>query len=72
MKSMSLTKREREILQYKEQGLSDYKIARKINTDPPSVTRSRKNAQRKLEAARKDLAWVKEMGLCIFEDSLTN
>jgi DNA-binding NarL/FixJ family response regulator len=39
---MSLTERERMILQLAGKGLSDYKIARKINTDPPSVTRSRR------------------------------
>ena len=48
---MSLTERERIILQLSGQGLSDYKIARKINTDPPSVTRSRKNAHNKLKEA---------------------
>ena len=42
--------------------MSDYKIARKINTDPPSVTRSRKNAQKKLQEAQTDLKWAKEIG----------
>ena len=41
---MSLTERERVILQLGRQGLSDYGIARKINTNLASVTRSRKNA----------------------------
>jgi DNA-binding CsgD family transcriptional regulator len=60
---MSLTERERVILQLARQGLSDYRIARKINTDPPSVTRSRKNAQRKLQDARIDLAWAEKIGI---------
>ena len=60
---MSLTERERMILQLAGKGLSDYKIARKINIDPPSVTRSRKNAERKLAAARTDLAWAEEIGM---------
>jgi DNA-binding CsgD family transcriptional regulator len=60
---MSLTERERTILQLARQGLSDYKIARKINTDPPSVTRSRKNAQKKLQDAKKDLKWAVQLGL---------
>jgi DNA-binding CsgD family transcriptional regulator len=60
---MSLTERERVILQLSGQGLSDYKIARKINTDPPSVTRSRKNAQKKLEEAAADLEWAARLGV---------
>ena len=60
---MSLTERERVILQLARQGLSDYRIARKINTDPPSVTRSRKNAHKKLEEAMTDLEWATRMGV---------
>ena len=60
---MSLTERERVILQLGRQGLSDYRIARKINTDPPSVTRSRKNAQKKLREAEKDIEWAQRIGL---------
>jgi DNA-binding NarL/FixJ family response regulator len=60
---MSLTERERMILQLARQGLSDYKIARKINADPPSVTRSRKNAQKKLEEAETDIEWAKKIGI---------
>jgi DNA-binding NarL/FixJ family response regulator len=62
---MSLTERERVILQLARQGLSDYRIARKINTDPPSVTRSRKNAQKKLSAAKTDLEWAEKTGIPI-------
>lgn len=32
---MNLTEKERLILQLAQQGLSDYRIARKINSDPP-------------------------------------
>ena len=60
---MSLTERERIILELAGKGLSDYKIARKINTDPPSVTRSRKNAQKKLVAAKTDLEWAEKIGV---------
>jgi DNA-binding CsgD family transcriptional regulator len=59
---MSLTERERIILQFSKQGLSDYKIARKISTDPPSVTRSRKNAYKKLNQAKTDLELAQELG----------
>ena len=62
---MNLTERERIILQLSRQGLSDYRIARKINTDPPSVTRSRKNAQRKLVSAAVDLDWALREGVNI-------
>ena len=60
---MSLTERERMILQLAGKGLSDYKIARKINTDPPSVTRSRKNAHKKLEEAMTNLEWAARIGV---------
>jgi hypothetical protein len=33
------------------------------NTNPPSVTRSRKNAQKKLNDARTDLEWAEKMGM---------
>jgi len=62
---MSLTERERIILEFAGKGLSDYKIARKINTDPPSVTRSRKNAQKKLEEAKMDLEWAQQIGMTV-------
>jgi DNA-binding CsgD family transcriptional regulator len=62
---MSLTERERVILQLSGQGLSDYRIARKINTDPPSVTRSRKNAQKKLKTAKTDLEWAERIDIPI-------
>ena len=51
------------ILQLARQGLSDYRIARKINTDPPSVTRSRKNAHKKLLEAVTALEWVTKIGI---------
>ena len=60
---MNLTERERKILKLSRQGLSDYRIARKINTDPPSVTRSRKNAHRKLLDASIDLEWAGRIGV---------
>jgi len=62
---MNLTKRERTILNLSKRGLSDYRIARKINTDPPSVTRSRKNAHRKLAEAVTDLKWASRIGMII-------
>ena len=62
---MILTERERTILELGKQGLSDYKIARKINADPPSVTRSRKNAQKKLKDAHNDLIWAEKTGIAI-------
>jgi transcriptional regulator len=51
------------MLQLSGQGLSDYRIARQINTDPPSVTRSRKNAQEKLVKAKTDLEWAEKIGV---------
>jgi DNA-binding CsgD family transcriptional regulator len=62
---MSLTERERIILELAEKSLSDYKIARKINVDPPSVTRSRKNAIKKLRRAKEMLEWAEKFGIKI-------
>lgn len=59
---MNLTQREKTILQLSSQGMSDYKIARKINADPPNITRSRKNAYKKLEQAELDIKWAKNNG----------
>jgi DNA-binding NarL/FixJ family response regulator len=52
---MALTERERQILRLKAAGASDYMIARKLRMETPNVTRSRKNALKKLERARADL-----------------
>lgn len=60
---MSLTERERRILELNKQGLSDYKIARRINIDPPSITRSRKNAIKKLRKAKAELDWAQQIGI---------
>jgi DNA-binding CsgD family transcriptional regulator len=59
---MSLTEREKKILELAMQGLSDYKIARKLDVDPPTVTRSRKNALKKLQHAQEDLKYATRIG----------
>lgn len=55
---MALTEREKAILRLKADGVSDYKIARKLRMETPNVTRCRKNALKKLEHARADLEFV--------------
>jgi DNA-binding NarL/FixJ family response regulator len=62
---MNLTERERVILQLETKGLSDYRIARKINIDPPSITRSKKNAHKKLKQAQTDLQYAQQIGIKI-------
>jgi DNA-binding CsgD family transcriptional regulator len=62
---MSLTEREREILKLRQDGLSDYKIARKLGIDPPSVTWSRRNALNKLSTSKQDLEWAQNIGIKI-------
>jgi len=57
-----LTEKERRILELAAKDLSDYKIARHLGSDPPTVNRSRKNALRKLREAKQDIAWVKQLG----------
>jgi DNA-binding CsgD family transcriptional regulator len=64
---MNLTERERTILQFAMQGLSDYKIARQIKANPPSVTRSHKNAYKKLTMAINDIEWALKTGLTVLE-----
>ena len=44
--------------------------ARKINTDPPSVTRSRKNAHAKLTYAASDIDWAMRAGIIVSEPNV--
>jgi len=62
LNSQMLTSRERRILELCKQGLSDYKIARELDVDPPSITASRKNALKKLKEAEEELTWARELG----------
>jgi DNA-binding NarL/FixJ family response regulator len=55
---MALTKCERQILRLHADGLSDYRIAHKLNMEMPNVKRSRKNALKKIELAKADLKFV--------------
>ena len=55
---MAFTERERKILRLYAEGLSDYRIARKLNIEMSNVKRSRKNALKKIEHARADLKFV--------------
>jgi DNA-binding CsgD family transcriptional regulator len=64
---MSLTQREKVILELQIKNLSDYKIARKLGTDPPSITRSRLNAHKKLKQAQENLQYSKKIGITITE-----
>ncbi len=58
---MALTEREKAILRLNADGMSDYKIARKLKMETPNVTRSRKNALRKLECAKADLEFIDKL-----------
>lgn|GEM_PF-2619201 len=69
---MVLTERERRILELANQGLSDYKIARKLNINPPTVSRLHKNAQRKLAYAIADIEWATKTGLDFSEFDAEN
>jgi transcriptional regulator len=55
---MVLTEREKAILRLKSKGMSDYRIAHRLNMETPNVTRSRKNALRKIDDARSDLEFM--------------
>jgi DNA-binding NarL/FixJ family response regulator len=58
---MALTEREKAILRLKAAGVSDYSIARKLRMETPNVTRSRKNALKKLECAKADLDFADKL-----------
>jgi DNA-binding NarL/FixJ family response regulator len=60
---MNLNGRECRILQLATRGLSDYKIAHILKISPPTVTKSHKNAQKKLANAKADIKWATEAGL---------
>ena len=55
---MALTERERQILRLNAEGLSDYRIARKLKIETPNVYRARKAALRKIDRARDDLSFA--------------
>jgi hypothetical protein len=65
---MHLTELERSILELAKQELNDYKIARKLNIDPPTVTRSHKNANKKLLEETIDLEWATKTGITNLEN----
>jgi DNA-binding NarL/FixJ family response regulator len=56
-----LTERERQILRLHAEGLSDYRIARRLRTYRGTVARQRKRALAKLEHARADLAFAEKL-----------
>jgi DNA-binding NarL/FixJ family response regulator len=58
---MALTDREKAILRLKAEGVSDYKIARKLKMEIPNVTRSRRNALKKLDQAKADLEFANSL-----------
>ena len=58
---MALTERERQILRLHSEGMSDYRIARKLNMEMPNVKRSRKNSLKKLELAKSDLEFIDKL-----------
>ena len=58
---LALTEREKAIFGLKADGMSDYRIACKLNLEITNVKRSRKNALKKLERARADLEFVNRL-----------
>ncbi len=67
---MALTEREKAILRLKAIGATDYQIARKLKMETPNVTRSRKNALKKIEWARSDLAFFNSLNYKDFSDQI--
>jgi transcriptional regulator len=69
---MALTEREKAILRLKAEGVSDYRIARKLKMETPNVTRSRKNALKKIECARADLEFAYRLNSQYISSERTN
>jgi len=69
MISLRLTEQMFEILQLHLEGLSAYKIARKLNLDPPTVYASLKAAEKNFVQAR---LWIRELEAKGFPDSLAS
>jgi transcriptional regulator len=59
--AVGLTEREKAILRLKKRGLSDYEIGRKLKTDVTNVTRSHRNALKKIAQARADLEFLEKL-----------
>jgi DNA-binding NarL/FixJ family response regulator len=57
-----LTERERKILELHNQGLNDYKIAKRLGLAPTSIRKSRLNALKKLHEAQEDVTWAHKLG----------
>jgi|AGTN01.3.fsa_nt_gi Bacterial regulatory proteins, luxR family. len=55
---MALTECEKTILRLEAEGVSDYRIARKLKMEIPNVIRSRKNALKKIKCAKANLAYI--------------
>jgi hypothetical protein len=64
---MNLTEKERTILQLAKQGLSDYRIARKINSDPPALHAHGKMPIKNCLTPLLDIEWASRMGVNISE-----
>jgi DNA-binding NarL/FixJ family response regulator len=58
---LALTRREKEILRLSKLGYSDYRIARKLRTHPPTVMRSHMHALRKIHEAEADLEFARKL-----------
>lgn len=55
---MALTECEKAILRLKAEGVSDYRIARKLKMETPNVSAREKNALKKIECAHADLEFI--------------
>ena len=70
--AVGLTEREKTILRLSRQGLSDYRISRRIKKDPPAVMRSHSNALKKISQAEADLEFARKIGLITQPESKKN
>lgn len=70
---MALTGRERQILWLHAKGLSDYRIAHELKMETSNVKRSIKNAIKKIERAKADIAFVDGLisqGRCVLTKAI--
>lgn len=63
-----LTKKEREVLQLRQKGMTQVEAAKKLGVTQAAVSKFEKNALDKLRRAKKIVSWAEKLGLEVEED----
>ena len=65
-----ITKKEREVLELRKQGLTQVEVAKKLKISQAAVSKFEKNAIRKIQEAFKTVALAKKLGVEVEEDEI--